>query len=73
MPKQLTPEGREGLVAALKERRQWERCIGRQTGPKTPEGKRRSGQRSLRHGMRSEGGEALKRWIASVNRLVRSL
>lgn len=73
MPKQLTPEGRKGLVAALKARRQWERTVGHKTGPTTPEGKRRSGQRSLQHGMRSEGGQALMRWIASVNRLVRSL
>lgn len=51
----------------------WRHAEGRHTGPKTPEGRYRSGQRSRKHGLRSADGIAMARWIASVNRLVRRL
>jgi hypothetical protein len=68
-----TAEGLERLRDATVEREQWRKCHGRQTGPRTPEGKRRSAQRALRHGARSESVEALKQWLASVRELVRVL
>lgn len=56
-----------------RERRSFEKMQGHQTGPKTSEGKATSAARSLKHGARSAGAIALRRWIASVNRLVRLL
>lgn len=53
--------------------RLWEHAAGRHTGPRTPEGRYRSGQRSRKHGLRSGDGVAMARWLASVNRLVRAL
>lgn len=53
--------------------RLWERAAGKHTGPKTLEGRFRSGQRSRKHGLRSGDGIAMARWLASVNRLVRAL
>lgn len=53
--------------------RLWEHAAGKHTGPKTPEGRFRSGQRSRKHGLRSGDGVAMARWLASVNRLVRAL
>jgi hypothetical protein len=53
--------------------RLWTHAAGKQTGPKTPEGRFRSGQRSRKHGLRSGDGIAMARWLASVNRLVKSL
>lgn len=51
----------------------WEHATGRHTGPTTPEGRFRAGQRSRKHGLRSGDGQAMLRWIASVNRLVREV
>lgn len=51
----------------------WEHAAGRHTGPKTAEGRFRAGQRSRKHGLRSGDGQALLRWLASVNRLVREI
>lgn len=53
--------------------RLWEHASGKHTGPKTPEGRYRAGQRSRKHGLRSGDGIAMARWIASVNRLLRAL
>lgn len=53
--------------------RLWEAAEGRHTGPKTAAGRFKSGQRSRKHGLRSGDGQALARWLASVNRLVRTL
>lgn len=51
----------------------WKRAAGKHTGPKTAEGRFKSGQRSRKHGLRSGDGQALARWLASVNRLVRTV
>ena len=51
----------------------WKHAAGKQTGPKTPEGRYRAGQRSRKHGLRSAEGKAMDQWIASVNRLCRDL
>lgn len=51
----------------------WDHAWGKHTGPRTPEGRYRAGQRSRKHGLRSGDGIAMVRWIASVNRLVRAL
>ncbi len=69
----LTPEGRESRSRHNRERRQWEKAVGHQTGPRSEEGKRASAMRSLQHGARSAGTEALQRWLASVNRAIREL
>ena len=52
--------------------RLWEAAAGRHTGPRTTEGKFKAGQRSRKHGLRSGDGQALARWLASVNRLVKA-
>lgn len=53
--------------------RLWEHAAGKHTGPKTPEGRYRAGQRSRKHGLRSGDGVAMLRWVASLNRLLRAL
>lgn len=53
--------------------RLWEHAAGKHTGPKTPEGRYRAGQRSRKHGVRGHDGQALLKWVASVNRLVREI
>lgn len=62
-----------GIAAANKARRSHEAMLGRQSGPRTPEGKLWSGRRSLKHGARSAGAVAFQRWVASINRLVRAI
>ena len=47
----------------------WVNAQGLRTGPKTPSGKMRSAQRSLKHGLRSSGAAALKEYLASVREL----
>ena len=69
----LTPEGRESRSRHAKERRQWEAARGHQTGPRTPEGKAASALRALKHGARSAAAIEVQRWVASLNRLVRSV
>lgn len=70
----LTPEAL-GILRSHqnRERRQWEKALGHQTGPRSAEGKRASAMRSLKHGARSAGTQALQRWLASVNRMIRQL
>lgn len=51
----------------------WEKAQGRQTGPKTPEGRQRSAQRARKHGLRSVEGKALAAWLSSVERLVKAV
>lgn len=53
--------------------RLWEHAAGHHTGPKTEAGKARSAQRSRKHGLRSADGEAMNRWLASLNLLARTL
>jgi len=53
--------------------RLWEHAHGRKTGPKTPEGRFRAAQRSRQHGVRGHDGQALMKWLATVNRLVREI
>ena len=53
--------------------RLWEHAKGKQTGPKTPEGRQRSAQRARKHGLRSAEGKALTAWLASVERLVKAV
>jgi hypothetical protein len=44
----------EGRRKAAIEQAFWERAKGKRTGPRTPEGKRRIGQRGMREGHRSQ-------------------
>lgn len=71
MPKSLTPNERERLKQHAETLQLWERAKGHHCGPQTDAGKRRSAMRSLKHGLASEGGIAMARWLADLNRLVR--
>ena len=73
MPKHWTPEGLRTLSESTRAREQWRKAHGKQTGPRTVEGKLKSAQRGTKHGARSQSVEALKRWISSLNRLVKAI
>lgn len=73
MPKPSKPIDADKLRRHAEDLRLWEHASGHHTGPKTEEGKARSAQRSRKHGLRSADGEAMRRWLASVNRLCRDL
>jgi hypothetical protein len=51
----------------------WNRALGTQPGPLTVDGKRRSAMRGYKHGMQSQGGIAMRRWLAALTRLLAEL
>jgi hypothetical protein len=46
---------------------------GKQTGAKSELGRFIASHRGLKHGFRSAGGFAFKRWLVSVNKLIKAL
>jgi len=70
----LSPEEHAAAVSRCnKERQAHEKLTGLQTGPKSVAGKAASAARSLKHGARSAGALEMRRWIASVNQLLKLL
>ena len=59
-------------IAANKRRDSWQHMKGKQSGPRTPDGKRRSAMRSLTYGGRTSEAEAIRAWTASLIRLSHS-
>ena len=64
----MSPEARARLAARNREVRQWE--LAYNSGPKTPEGRKRSGQNALKHGARGKGMAALAGWLSSIRQLL---
>jgi hypothetical protein len=64
----MSPEARARLAARNREVRQWE--FARNTGPRTPEGRKRSGQNALKHGARHASMKAVAEWVKSIKELI---
>lgn len=70
MPKPWTPEALRKHATELK---LWEKAAGRQTGPRTADGKLRSALRAQTHGMRGSGAIAMSEYLTSVRKLCKVL
>lgn len=64
----MSPEARARLAARNRAVKQWE--LATNTGPKTPEGRKRVGQNALKHGARGANMRALAQWLSSVRALL---
>jgi hypothetical protein len=64
---------RPGLSAANRKRESHKATHGHQTGAKTPEGKARSAARSRKHGAFGAEAYALRAWLQTIIRLVKSI
>jgi hypothetical protein len=64
----MSPEARARLSARNKETKVWK--LARNTGAKTPEGRKRIGQNAVKDGARGKDMAALVDWLATVRRLV---
>ena len=64
---------RPGTSTANRSRESWRAMAGRQTGPRSADGKARSAMRSLQYGGRSQTAEAVRAWAASLARLAKAL
>ena len=64
----MSPEARARLAARNREVRQWE--LAHNSGPKTPEGRKRSGQNALKHGARHASMKAVAEWVQSIRILL---
>ena len=64
----MSPEARARLAARNREVLQWE--FARNTGPRTPEGRKRSGQNALKHGARHASMKAVAEWVKSIKELI---
>jgi len=64
----MSPEARARLAARNKEVRQWE--LARDTGAKTPEGRKRVGQNALKHGARHASMRDVTEWLRSIRCLI---
>ena len=64
---------RPGMSEANRKLQSHEAMVGRQTGPKTPEGKARAAARSFKHGAYSAEAYALRRWLKTVMQLAKTL
>ena len=70
----LSREAKAAAVSLANRRRQSHlKTLGRQTGPKSEAGKLASARRAVQHDGRSQGAEAVRHWVASINRLTRAL
>jgi hypothetical protein len=64
----MSPEARARLAARNRETQVWK--LARNTGAKTPEGRKRVGENALKHGARSAGMGAVAAWVKSVRELI---
>jgi hypothetical protein len=71
--KPLSPESRERHRQATLKRKPWLLAKGKQTGPKTEEGKRNAGKRSLKDGLRSLGFLNLKKLITTIHKTAKEI
>ena len=65
----MSPEARARLAARNKETQVWK--LARNTGAKTPEGRKRISQNAVKDGARGKDMVALGVWLASLRRLVK--
>ena len=73
MPKPLTPTDKARLRQHAESLQLWVHARGHHCGPRSEGGKHRSAMRALKHGLASEGGIAMARWLASLNRVLAAL
>jgi hypothetical protein len=73
MPKRLSVDEIARLQAQAEALQLWEHARGHHVGPLTTDGKRKSAMRGYRHGMRSLGGVAMLKWLASLQGLLVAL
>lgn len=64
----MSAEARARLAARNKETQIWK--LARNTGAKTPEGRKRISQNALRHGARHSSMKAIAEWVKSVKILI---
>lgn len=64
----MSTEARARLAARNRETQVWK--LARNTGAKTPEGRKRVGQNALKHGARHGSIKAIAEWVRSVKNLV---
>lgn len=67
----MSPEARARLSARNKQTHVW--LLARNTGAKTPEGRKRVGQNAVKDGARGEGMVALAAWCASLRKLLKTI
>lgn len=64
---------RPGMAEANRQRESHKALTGKQTGPRTPEGKARAATRSRKHGAYAAEAYALRRWLRTVLRLAKTV
>jgi hypothetical protein len=64
----MSPEARARLAARNRETQVWK--LARNSGAKTPEGRKRVGQNALKHGARHASMGAVAEWVKSINGLL---
>jgi hypothetical protein len=64
----MSPEARARLAARNKETQVWK--LARNTGAKSPAGRKRVGQNALKHGARHASMGAVAGWVKSIKALL---
>ena len=64
----MSPEARARLAARNRETQVWK--LARNTGAKSPEGRKRVGQNALKHGARHASMGAVAGWVKSIKALL---
>lgn len=64
----MSPEARARLAERNRNTQVWK--LATNTGPKTPEGRKRVGQNALKHGARHASMKAVAGWVKSVKALL---
>ena len=64
----MSPEARARLAARNRETQVWK--LARNTGAKTPEGRKRVGQNAVKHGARHASMGAVAEWVKSIKSLL---
>lgn len=64
----MSPEARARLAARNRKTQVWK--LATNTGPKTPDGRKRVGQNALKHGARHASMRAISAWVKSVKTLL---